>query len=323
MATTSHVVLGAGPVGRAVISSLTARGITPTVVTRTGQAVPGAISLRADLGDPSAAAAATAGAEVLFQCAQPAYHRWPQEFRALQSRVVDAAAEAGALLVAAENVYGYGPVSGPLTEVLPLAATTRKGRVRAQMWRDLADAHQAGRLRVVAGRASDFFGPGVTASAVGDRFFGPLCRGERVDVVGDPDRLHAYTYVPDFGEALVRLSETPATWGHAWHVPNATTVTTREFATIAAGLAAAAPLRLRPVRAWQLRLVGSMVPAVREIAEMLYEFDEDHVVDHTAYTSVLGDHATPLEDAVAATVAEYTAPRRHDEHANRLLRRRA
>ncbi|MDF3312476.1 NAD-dependent epimerase/dehydratase family protein [Rhodococcus sp. T2V] len=312
MATTSHVVLGAGPVGRAVISSLAARGITATVVTRSGRAVPGAISLRADLGDPSAADAATAGAAVVFQCAQPAYHRWPQEFRALQSRVVEAVAAAGALLVAAENVYGYGPVSGPLTEALPLAATTRKGRVRAQMWRDLADAHQAGRLRVVAGRASDFFGPGVTASAVGDRFFGPLCRGERVDVVGDPDRLHTYTYVPDFGEALVRLSETPAMWGSAWHVPNATTGTTREFAAIAAGLAAA-PLRLRPVRAWQLRLIGTVAPAVREMIEMLYEFDEDHVVAHTAYTTVLGDHATPLEDAVAATVAAYTASQSHAE----------
>ncbi|MFD9666951.1 NAD-dependent epimerase/dehydratase family protein [Rhodococcus sp. NPDC059968] len=322
MTTTSHVVLGAGPVGRAVISSLAGRGITPTVVTRSGQAVPGAVSLRADLGDPSAAAAATAGAEVVFQCAQPAYHRWPQEFRALQCRVVEAVAASGALLVAAENVYGYGPVSGPLTEALPLAATTRKGRVRAQMWRDLADAHQAGRLRVVAGRASDFFGPGVTASAVGDRFFAPICRGERVDVVGDPDRLHTFTYVPDFGEALVRLSETPATWGSAWHVPNPTTVTTCEFAAIAAGLAAA-PLRLRPVRAWQLRLVGTVVPQVREIVEMLYEFDEDHVVDHTAYTGVLGDPATPLEEAVAATVAAYTAPRRHAEHANRLIRRRA
>ena len=312
MATTSHVVLGAGPVGRAVISSLAARGITPIVVTRSGQAVSGAVSLRADLGDRSAAAAATAGAEVVFQCAQPAYHRWPQEFRALQSRLVEAVAASGALLVAAENVYGYGAVPGPLTEALPLAATTRKGRVRAQMWRDLADAHQAGRLRVVAGRASDFFGPGVTASAVGDRFFAPICRGERLDVVGDPDRLHTYTYVPDFGEALVRLSETPATWGSAWHVPNATTVTTREFADIAAGLAAV-PLRLRPVRAWQLRLIGTVVPEVRETNEMLYEFDEDHVVDHTAYAAVLGDHATPLREALAATVAAYTAPRRPAE----------
>ncbi|MDT2007134.1 NAD-dependent epimerase/dehydratase family protein [Rhodococcus opacus] len=310
--TASHVVLGAGPVGRAVVAALTARGITPAVVSRSGHPVPGAISRRADLADPAAAAAVTAGAEVVFQCAQPAYHRWPQEFPALQTRVVDAAASTGALLVAAENVYGYGAVPGPLTEALPLTAATRKGRVRARMWRALAAAHRAGRLRVVAGRASDFFGPDVTASAVGDRFFTPAVRGTRVDVVGNPDRLHTYTYVPDFGEALVRLSETPSTWGRAWHVPNPGTVTTREFAEITANLAAA-PLRLHPVRAWQLRLIGTVAPAIRETLEMLYQFDEDHVVDHTAYAAVLGDHATPMQDALATTVAAYTAPRTRAE----------
>ncbi len=169
----THVVLGAGPVGRAVVAALAARGIEPAVVTRSGASVPGAISRVADITDPAQAAAALAGAEVVFQCAQPEYHRWPQEFPTLQTGIVDAAAKVGALLAVAENLYGYGPHDGPLTEDLPLAATTRKGVVRAQMWRDLEAAHQAGRLRVVAGRASDFCGPGVEGSAVGDRVFGP------------------------------------------------------------------------------------------------------------------------------------------------------
>ena len=225
--TNSHVVLGAGPVGRAVVAALARRNIEPAVVTRSGAAVPGAISRRADLTDPDDAASAVTGAEVVFQCAQPAYHRWPEEFPALQARVVDAAASAGALLVVADNLYGYGPVSVDLTEDLPLEATTRKGAVRAQMWLDLEAAHRAGRLRVVSARASDFFGPGVEASAVGGRFFGALTKGKPVQVVGDPDRLHTYTYVPDFGEAMVRLSAAPETWGRAWHVPNAPTVSTR------------------------------------------------------------------------------------------------
>ena len=228
--TNSHVVLGAGPVGRAVVAALARRNIEPAVVTRSGAAVPGAISRRADLTDPDQAASAVAGAAVVFQCAQPAYHRWPEQFPALQARVVDAVASAGALLVVADNLYGYGPVSVDLTEDLPLDATTRKGAVRAQMWLDLEAAHRAGRLRVVSARASDFFGPGVEGSAVGDRFFGALAKGKAVQVVGDPDRLHTYTYVPDFGEAMVRLSAAPETWGRAWHVPNAPTVSTRAFA---------------------------------------------------------------------------------------------
>ena len=181
----------------------------------------GATSRRADLTDPGQAADAVAGAEVVFQCAQPPYHRWPEEFPALQARAVDAADIGRRAPRRRREPVRLRPVAGPLTEDLPLTATTRKGAVRAQMWHDLQAAHAAGRLRVVAARASDFFGPGVEASAVGHRFFGPLARGKAVRVIGDPDRLHTYTYVPDFGEAMVRLSETPEAWGRAWHVPNA------------------------------------------------------------------------------------------------------
>lgn len=297
----SHVVLGAGPVGRAVVAALTSRGIEPAVVTRSGASAPGATSRRADLADPVQAAEAVAGAEVVFQCAQPPYHRWPEEFPALQARAVDAATSAGALLVVAENLYGYGAVGGPLTQDLPLTATTRKGAVRAQMWLDLQAAHQAGRLRVVAARASDFFGPDVGDSAVGQRFFSPLARDKVVRVAGDPDRLHTYTYVPDFGEAMVRLSATPEAWGKAWHVPNAPTVTTRAFAEQAAELAGTR-LRLRGTPRWQLRLLGRFEPAVGEIVEMLYEFEQDFVVDHTPYATLLGDHATPLDEALTATL---------------------
>jgi nucleoside-diphosphate-sugar epimerase len=304
----THVVLGAGPVGRAVVAALAARGVTPAVVTRSGTAVPSASSRTADISDPAQAAAAVAGAQVVFQCTSPAYHQWPAQFPALQASVVDAAAAAGALLVVAENLYGYGPGTGLLTEDRPLTATTRKGAVRARLWQDLAAAHEAGRLRVVAGRASDFYGPGVGAgSVVGDRFFGALLRGKPAEVLGDPDRLHTYTYIGDFGEALVALSETESTWGRPWHVPSAPAVTTRSFAAQAADLAGVAvPAtgpRLRRLAPWQLRLVGLAVPAVREMPEMQYQFEQDWVVDYSAYAAAVGGRATPMRTALAATVA--------------------
>jgi len=302
----SHVVLGAGPVGRAVVAALNTRGITPVVVTRGGTAVAGATIRRADVNVPPQAAAAGAGAQVIFHCVQPPYHRWPQEFPALQASVVAAAGAAGALLVVAESLYGYGPSGVALTEDMPLAATTRKGTVRAAMHRDLEAAHEDGRLRMVVGRASDFFGPGVDASAVGNRFFGPLVKGkaapQTIRVVGDPDRRHTYTYVADFGEALVRLAEDEGSWGRAWHVPNAPTVTTRVFATAAADVAGT-QLKLRAVKPWMLRIAGVFQPAAKEVIEMLYEFEHDFVVDDTAYATRFGQHATPLRDALAATVA--------------------
>jgi hypothetical protein len=52
----------------------------------------------------------------------------------LQAGVLEGAASAGAKLVAMENLYMYGPTQGrPLTEDLPHAPNTRKGRVRARI----------------------------------------------------------------------------------------------------------------------------------------------------------------------------------------------
>ena len=180
------VVLGAGPVGRSVAAALVARGIRPRVVTRSGTAIDGTQPCRADVADPDATRAALARATVVFQCAQPSYHRWPQDFPAIQRSVVRACEASGAVLVAIENLYGYGPVPVPMTEDRPMKPTTRKSAVRAAMWAELLDAHQSGRVRATAVRASDFFGAGVRDSAYGMRFFGPLVSGGKAQVLGSP-----------------------------------------------------------------------------------------------------------------------------------------
>ena len=40
---------------------------------------------------------------------------------------------------------------------------------------------------------------------------------------------------------------------------------------------------------------------------MLYEFEKDFVVDHRRYVNLLGDHHTPLDDALAATLGTVSA----------------
>jgi nucleoside-diphosphate-sugar epimerase len=151
-------------------------------------------------------------------------------FPGLQAGVLEGAASAGAKLIAMENLYMYGPTDGrPITEDLPHAANTRKGRVRARMSEELIEAHTSGRVRVAIGRASDFFGPRALASAAGEQVFGRAVEGKSAQVFGDPDQPHTYTYVPDIGKGLVILGEREEALGRAWHLPNPETLTTREF----------------------------------------------------------------------------------------------
>jgi nucleoside-diphosphate-sugar epimerase len=258
-----------------------------------------------DATDRQFARAACSDAAVVYQCAAPPYHRWPELFPRLQAGVLAGAAAAGAKLVAMDNVYMYGsPFGKPLTERRPITAMTRKGRVRAEMAETLLDAHRKGRARVAIGRASDFFGPEVQQSAMGAGVFGAALRGRSANVVGDIALPHTYSYVPDIARGLVILGQREEALGEVWHLPGPETVTTREFLTMVFA-EAGHPTKLRRASKPMLRFLGFFNPQVRELVEMMYQFEEPFVVDHSKFAGAFGDIATPLTEAIRTTVDWY------------------
>ncbi|CAN5747463.1 NAD-dependent epimerase/dehydratase family protein [soil metagenome] len=302
-----HVVFGAGPVGLAVADELSGRGKRVRIVNRSGRAAApeGVEVVGGDAADKAFAREASAGAAVVYFALNPPYNKWPELFPALQEGVLEGAAWAGARLVAMENVYMYGPTGGrPLTEDLPYAAETRKGEVRARMSRDLFAAHEAGKVLATAGRASDFFGPRVTDSAAGASIFGRAVSGKAAQVAGDPELAHTYTYAPDIGKGLVTLGEHEEAFGRAWHLPGPETVSTRRFVEVVFG-ETGGQFKMQRAPKILFRAMGLFDPAMREMVEMLYEFEEPFIVDHSAFTEAFGDHATPLEEAVRETVRWY------------------
>ena len=112
-----HVVVGTGPVGRAVIGELAGRGLRVRAVSRhTAVGLPeGVETVEADITDRAEAARAAAGAAVVYHAASAPYHRWPELLPPLMRGVVAGARAAGARIVYADNLYAYGPVDGPLT----------------------------------------------------------------------------------------------------------------------------------------------------------------------------------------------------------------
>ena len=160
-------------------------------------------------------------------------------------RLAAAAQATGARLVAMDNVYMYGRANGrPFTEERAYDPHTRKGRVRAEMARDLMAAHDAGHVQVTVGRASDFFGPRAgEQSLIGDWVIPPALADKPASVMGDPDMPHTYTYIPDIGENLVALGERDDARRRIWHLPSPETRTTRDVVALvyqAAGHQAAA-----------------------------------------------------------------------------------
>ncbi len=302
-----HVVFGTGPVGMAVIDELLQRGKRVRVVNRSGKAsLPVAAEVvKGDVTNHDATREIVHGATVVYNCLNAPYTEWPRLFPALQKGVLVGAASAGAKLVVMENVYMYGPTHGKaLTEDLPYNAVGPKGRTRAVMAKELLEAHQRGEVQVTAGRASDFFGPGVRDSSMGEVVFGRAVAGKPAQVLGKPDLPHTYHYVPDIGRALVQLGEREEAFGRAWHLPAAETLTTRAFIEHVYA-AAGHPPQIQAAPGLLVRALGLFNPMMREFAEMMYEFNEPHIVDDTRYTSLFGNRATPLSQAIRATVDWY------------------
>src|SRR6266536_1896491 len=157
-----HVVVAAGPIGSAVAQLLADEGEQVRVVTRRGGGPrhPAVERVAADAADGARLSELARGAVALYNCANPQYHRWPTDWPPIAAALLAAAENSGAVLTTTANLYGYGPVDGPMTEDTPLASTGRKGRVRTRMWLDALAAHDAGRVRATEARASDFIGPG-------------------------------------------------------------------------------------------------------------------------------------------------------------------
>ena len=299
-----HVIFGTGPVGQAVMTELLAKGKRVRVVNRSGKAhVPAGVEVLAgDASDARVAVTLAKDAEVVYNCTNVPYTRWPELFPPLQQGIVAGVKAAGARLVAMENVYMYGSTGGkPLTEDLPYAATTRKGRTRARMAEELLAAHKRGDIRVAIGRASDFFGPGVLDSALGERIFVPALMGRAAQVIGNPDLPHSYTYVPDIGKALVILGERDEALGQAWHIPSPPAGTTRTIVELIAQESGRQP-RLQVLPSLLLQTLGLFNPTMREVAEMRYEFEEAFILDASRFEQAFGMHATPLRAAIQATL---------------------
>lgn len=306
-----HVVFGTGQVGLALAARLSGRGLAVRAVSRhRPAALADGVDWRpADVTNGQAATDAANGAAVVYQCLNAPYTQWPTLFPPLQSNVISAAEHADALLVTLENLYGYGPTGGqPMTEDLPLAATTSKGRTRAMMTQELLAAAEAGRIRVAVGRASDFFGAGVDQSSLGARVFANAVAGKRADFIGNPDLLHSYSYVPDIAAGLATLGTDARAVGQIWHLPGPETVTTRAILDLVAA-EVKHPVGIRNVPKLAVRAIGLVSPMMRELAEMSYEFEEPFILDTTKYDRTFGSEATPLAAALEATLAWYQTNR--------------
>lgn len=301
-----HVVFGGGGgAGGALVRELAARGRRVRAVSRSGGGDhPRDVEVvRADASDPASARQAAAGAAVLYHAVNVPYQHWTATLPPVMDALIGAAAAANARLVYVDNLYAYGPVDGPMTEELPDRATTRKGRLRAELAETLLAAHRAGTVRAAIGRAADFYGTGANSIA-GDRLFRAVVAGKKASWPATLDAPHSMTYLPDYARVLATLGEREEAFGEVWHAPPAPPLTGREFIELAFAEAGTRP-KLGVLTPTMVRLAGLVNPMIREFAEMGYQFARPFVLDGAKFQRAFGGEPTPHAEAIRQTLAWY------------------
>jgi len=307
MAEELHVLFGSGQVGQPLARILLERGKRVRIVKRSAGGLPaGAELLRGDATDLNFCVEAVRGASTVYHCMNPPYYArvWAELLPRYMDNLIAAAGRSGARLVVLDNVYMLGhPQGKPLDEDTPLRPCSRKGEVRARVAERMWEAHRRGDVRATSGRASDFYGPGGTLTHLGDQFWRPAIAGKRGRVLVDPDAIHTYHFIPDVAAGLAALGTAgDDAYGRPWMLPCAPAETMR---TLVARFSQelGREIGLITVPRTVLKILALVVPFLREIDEMLYQWEEPFQINDRRFRAQFGQGPEDVKRAAADTVA--------------------
>jgi nucleoside-diphosphate-sugar epimerase len=292
-----QLIVGAGTIGSTIARLLADSGEQVRLVTRSGSGPdhPHIERIAADASDATALRSAAEGATVVYNAANPPYHRWPELWPPMAVAMLAAAKDNDAVLAITGNLYVYGPVNRPMTEDMPLAAPTVKGKVRVKMWQNAL----ASGVHVIEARASDYIGPKYSLLEMAL----PAMRANKTVRMPTPlDIPHTFTYTGDVARAMITLAFDPRAWGRAWHVPSAAPMTVRELLRRTARVGGLPEPKLATYPFPLVRAAGLWDKFAKEFIEMSYQFQRPFELDSSLTTRTFGLVHTPVDEALRRTL---------------------
>ncbi|MCU1335671.1 MAG: hypothetical protein JWO19_1252 [Bryobacterales bacterium] len=302
-------ILGAGgAIGNELLKELSARNEPIRLVSRNPKPVQGVAEVvAADLSNLDDTVKAVSGSRVAFLVVGLKYDLklWREMWPRIMSNAIEAAKRSNARLVFLDNVYMYGKVDGPMTEETPFRPCSKKGEVRAEIATMLLNEIKAGNTTALIARAGDFYGPRVQTAIPTVMVFDKFAKGAKANWLVNDSVKHSFTFTPDVGKSLVLLAETETAWNQSWHVPSAPDPPTgKELIELAAKEFGTQP-KYRVLTKPIIWAAGWFDSTIRELYEMLYQYDVDYVFDSTKFAKAFAFKATSYADGVRRCAQAY------------------
>jgi len=302
-----HVVFGStGAYGSAIVRCLIRRGEYVVAVSRDEKRADSMFSgkaeiINADIMDQSQVLKACRDASVIYLGMNFPYSEWKEKYPIAIGNILKAIAGSNSLIVFPGNVYGYGKFqSVPVNEMHPLMAKSKKGVIRNSIEKELLENHRKGKFRVVLPRFADFYGPNVTNDLYGAMFRNALA-GEYAIWPVNADTIHQFTYIDDAAEATMKLVDSPDTYGEVFHI-SGETITARNFISLIYRNVGRNP-QLKVLHKALLTLIAIHNPQVRELLELLYEYEEPYALDDSKFRTRFPDFKyTSYQEGIKKTL---------------------
>jgi nucleoside-diphosphate-sugar epimerase len=219
---------------------------------------------------------------------------------------IDACKAAGARLIFFDNVYMYGLVKGKMSETAPYHPCSKKGKVRAEINEMLLKEMKAGSLKALIATSADFYGPRTGKTSVASiMIFDKLKIGKSAQWFVNAKQPHSFTYVPDAANALYLMAMQENAFGQIWNLPTAKPALTGEgFISIAAKYMHAKD-KVQVLPKWLVKLIGLFVPIMKELGEMLYQYEFAYEFDSSKFEKAFLFKPTSYEEGIRQTAEWY------------------
>jgi nucleoside-diphosphate-sugar epimerase len=260
---------------------------------------------QADLSNTDMVDKAVEGSEVVYLVVGFDYNIkvWQEKWPRLMRATIDACIKHKARLVFFDNVYMYDINAIPhMTESSTVNPPSKKGEVRSQISQMLMDEVRAGRLMALIARSADFYGPDIEKSFITEMVIKNFKKGKAANWLVTADKKHSFTYTPDAARATAILGNTDDAYNQIWHLPtDKNSLTGKEFISLFAEELNAKP-RISPMPVWLIKILGLFIPIMKEITEMLYQYDRDYFFDSSKFDRRFDFKTTTYREGVKACV---------------------
>lgn len=308
-----HTILGAGgPVGKSLATALTNLNKPVRLVSRQPLLTnKGQSWFKADLTIQQEVIDALEGSEVAYLTIGLPYSTkiWREYWPLVMKNVTTACLHHGVRLVFFDNIYALSRDHlNPITESSPLQPSSKKGEIRAEVTKILMEAVERKGLMGLIARSADFLTLEENKGLIKPLLYDRMKKNQRAQWICNANVIHNFSYLPDLGKGTALLGTTPDVMQQVWNLPtDPTPMTGVDWIRLMAEEMPASE-KYTVISAGMIKFLGLFVPYMRELVEMLYQYNKDYYFDSSKFNRYFKFIPTPPREAIQQMLKEIENP---------------